>query len=252
MFWGKVAWCPCASTNIKEMTIGVNVGYSSEVLCVTLQSQNWCFHLVSASFLETAWLFSSRALLRNDWAVMTFLKICSFFFDSKKHLMKNKLNTSENYSLCGQEELKSHSSLVLPEGTSFPLHVAKSFCVQNLSEIPFSCCTHTTQLLQSRQAHCIRQMQMQPVLPLGASSLVSVGGICCVTSFGNLFFFPVVPCFWGSCAAHGSEISICMVLCSCIPHRGCRSTVLPWIRRAAESQINSGKSLVSHDVLFYE
>lgn len=32
-------------------------------------------------------------------------------------------------------------SLVLPEGTSFPLHVAKSFCVQNFSEIPFSCCT---------------------------------------------------------------------------------------------------------------
>lgn len=189
MFWGKVAWCPCASTNIKEMTIGVNVGCSSEVLCVTLQSQNWCFHLVSASFLETAWLFSSRALLRNAWAVMTFLKICSFFFDSKKHLLKNKLNTFENYSLCGQEELKSHSSLVSPEGTSFPLHVAKSFCVQNFSEIPFSWCTHTTQLLQSRQAHCIRQMQMQPVLPLGASSLVSVGGICCVTSFGNLFFF---------------------------------------------------------------
>lgn len=41
----------------------------------------------------------------------------------------------------GWEELKSHSSLLLPERTSFPLHVAKSFCVQNFSEIPFSCCT---------------------------------------------------------------------------------------------------------------
>lgn len=34
----------------------------------------------------------------------------------------------------------------------------------------------------------IRQMQIQPTLPLGASSLVSVGGICCVTSFGSQFF----------------------------------------------------------------
>lgn len=49
----------------------------------------------------------------------------------------------------------------------------------------------TTQLLQSRQAHCIRQIQIQPILPLGASSLVSVGGMCCMTSFGNFccFFF---------------------------------------------------------------
>lgn len=120
MFWGKVAWCPCASTNIKEMTIGVNVGYSSEVLCVTLQSQNWCFHLVSALFLETAWLFSSRALLRNDWAVMTFLKICSFFFDSKKHLMKNKLNTSEIIHCVAKRNWRATPHLCCQRGLLFP------------------------------------------------------------------------------------------------------------------------------------
>lgn len=52
-------------------------------------------------------------------------------------------STPLNIILCVNdwEESKSHSSLVLPEGTSFPHHVAKPFCVQNFSKISFSCCT---------------------------------------------------------------------------------------------------------------
>lgn len=33
MFWRKVAWCPCASKNIIDLTIGVNIACFSEVLC---------------------------------------------------------------------------------------------------------------------------------------------------------------------------------------------------------------------------
>lgn len=154
----------------------------------------------------------------------------------------------------GWEESKSHSSLVLPEGTSFPLHVAKSFCVQNFSEILFSYCTQPPSFCRADRH--IHQADANPAHPpFGCLQL----GFCGRYLLCDQLWEPVLsllPYFWGSCAAQCSwaEIAVCMVLCSCIPDLTAGAEVQSshgsW--RAAESQINSGKSLVSHAMLCYE
>lgn len=111
---------------------------------VKLQSQHWCFHPISSSFLETFWLFSSRALLRNAWVDLTFLKMYSFSFDSNRYLMRNKFNTPKYYSLCGwlrgikQPLLTCVASYAYRE-LFFPF-IWLSPSVKNFSEIPFSFC----------------------------------------------------------------------------------------------------------------
>lgn len=134
----------------------------------------------------------------------------------------------------GWEELKSHSSLVLPEGTSFPLHVAKSFCVQNFSEISFSCCTQPPSFCWADRHIASDRCKSSLSSPWVPPSWFLWEVFAVWPALGT-FFLLVVPCFWGSCAAQCSwaKIAVCMILCSCIPHRGCRSTVLPWIMESS-------------------
>lgn len=53
MFWGKVAWCPCASKNIKDLTIGVNIACIRELLCretsITELMFSSCLSLISGN-----------------------------------------------------------------------------------------------------------------------------------------------------------------------------------------------------------
>lgn len=53
MFWGEVAWCPCASKNMIVLTIGVNIACFSEVLCcdtsVTELMFSSCLRLISGN-----------------------------------------------------------------------------------------------------------------------------------------------------------------------------------------------------------
>lgn len=87
---------------------------------MTVQSQNWCFHLVLASFLETAWLFSSLCWEMSEKLWHSWRCVVSSLIAIDTWWGMN--STPLKIILCvnGWEESKSHSSLVLPEGTLFP------------------------------------------------------------------------------------------------------------------------------------
>lgn len=154
-------------------------------------------------------------------------------------------STPLNIILCvdGWEELNSPSSLVLPElclqGTPLPLHVAKSFCVQNFSEIPFSFCP---QPLNFSRADWHTASDWAVPHPYSSANPVHPPFGClqpsfCVSSLlhdqlWEPLFLSLLPCFQVSCAAQ------CWVGWNCYLHvtllsyswtqRGCRSTGLPW------------------------
>lgn len=71
MFWGKVAWCPWASKNIQDLTIGVNIVCFSEVLCcdtsVTELMFSSCLNLISGNSMAFLQLgFAEKCLSSYD------------------------------------------------------------------------------------------------------------------------------------------------------------------------------------------
>lgn len=201
---------------------------------MTLLSQNWCFHLVSTSFLETAWLFSSWALLRNAWAVMTFLKICSFFFDSNRHLMRNKLNASENYSvwmternwratphLCCQRELLFPFMWLNPSASKisqrFPSHVAHNH--------------------PAEQTGTLHQTDAHPACPpFGCLQPGFCGRHLLCYQLWEVFFFTAAMFLRFLCCSGQLGWNCCLygtLLLYSWPHRGCRTIVLPWVMKGS-------------------
>ena len=77
----------------------------------------------------------------------------------------------------------------------------------------------TSTLHQSEPCPILTAEQIQPILPLAASSLVSVRAVCCMTNFGNLFFFPYfhVSKVHVLLSTGWADIATCMLLCSHIP-----------------------------------
>ena len=271
---GKQVWC--LSENTKGLTAGVQ--HCSKRCWLQWRLVRW--HSITAigvfilsqhhfwkrlGFSPAGFCWEMPAQIWRPWRCIVSLLIA---IDTWWGINSAPLNIT--LSVDGWEEFSSPSSLVLPElclqETPLPLHVAKSCSVQHFSEIVshfaynHSTFAEQTSTLQQTEPYPIPTVeQIQPTLPSGASSLVSLWAVCCMASFGNLFFF--FCCHFSKLrvllGTGWAEIAI--FLCSRLPDlrggaevQASRGWLLPaWTWEADENWFNSGKGLVSQPVLCY-